>query len=116
LYKNIKRLRVENNMTQDDLAKRLGYTDRSSVAKIEGGSVDLPISKIITCAEVFGVTPSYLMGWDPPSDISPYGSEVGRAYDEADDAIRQAVDKLLDVRGKNSHASSGSLGAGEESA
>lgn len=64
LYENIKRLRKEKGYTQDDLARLTGYTDRSSIAKIERGSVDLPQSKIKQFADIFGVTQSYLMGWE----------------------------------------------------
>ena len=46
LYKNIRKLRIEQEMSQDTLAKLTGYTSRSSIAKIEKGEVDLPLSKI----------------------------------------------------------------------
>lgn len=61
LYSNIRRLRKARKMSQDDLAKRAGYTDRSSIAKIEKGLVDLNQSKIQIFADIFGVTPSELM-------------------------------------------------------
>jgi transcriptional regulator with XRE-family HTH domain len=35
IYKNIRRLRIQNNMSQAELADAIGYTDRSSIAKIE---------------------------------------------------------------------------------
>ena len=63
LYENIKKLRLDRGWTQDELASRAGYTDRSSIAKIERGVVDLPQSKIKQFADIFGVTPGYLMGW-----------------------------------------------------
>lgn len=44
LYKNIKSRRVELQMTQSDLAVKLGYADKSMIAKIEKGAVDLPQS------------------------------------------------------------------------
>lgn len=47
LYKNIKNRRKELGMTQSELAKKLGYTDKSMISKIENGSIDLPQSKII---------------------------------------------------------------------
>lgn len=62
LYKNIKQLREEKNLSQDDLAKLTGYTSRSSIAKIEKGEVDLPQSKIIAFASALGTTPGKLMG------------------------------------------------------
>lgn len=63
LYENIKRLRKEAKLSQEDLAKMVGYTDRSSIAKIESGEVDLNQSKIQAFADAFGVTPQYLMGY-----------------------------------------------------
>lgn len=62
LYKNIKKLREEKNLSQDELAKLCGYTSRSSIAKIEKGEVDLQQSKIIAFANALGTTPGKLMG------------------------------------------------------
>ena len=62
LYENIKKYRKLKKMTQDELAKLTGYTDRSSIAKIEKGDVDLPQSKIILFAKALGVDPGDLMG------------------------------------------------------
>lgn len=42
LYENIKRFRKEKGLSQEELARMTGYTDRSSIAKIEKGDVDLP--------------------------------------------------------------------------
>ena len=67
LYKNIKKLREELGMSQDELAEKTGYTSRSSIAKIEKGLVDLQQSKIISFANALGVTPSQLMGWEDPT-------------------------------------------------
>lgn len=64
LYKNIKARRNELNMTQIDLAEKLGYADKSMISKIEKGLVDLPQSKILAFAEVLKVTPGELMGLD----------------------------------------------------
>ena len=41
LYKNIRERRIELKMSQDTLAELTGYRDRSSIAKIEKGEVDL---------------------------------------------------------------------------
>lgn len=64
LYKNIKRRRQQLKMTQTDLALKMGYADKSMIAKIEKGNVDLPQSKILAFANVLETTPSELMGWD----------------------------------------------------
>lgn len=62
LYKNIKQLREEKGLSQDELAKLTGYTSRSSIAKIEKGEVDLQQSKILAFAKALGTTPGKLMG------------------------------------------------------
>lgn len=73
LYQNIKRLRKELGMSQDELAKKTGYSDRTSISKIESGNVDLSQSKIAAFASALGVTAGELM-WGPetqqPIDLS----------------------------------------------
>lgn len=64
LYKNIKNKRLEMGISQEELARRTGYTNRSSIAKIESGKVDLSQTKIMQFAEALDTTPSDLMGWD----------------------------------------------------
>lgn len=64
LYENIKYHRKLNSWSQEELAKRMGYTDRSMIAKIESGKVDLSQSKIVEFAKVFNISPGDLMGWD----------------------------------------------------
>ena len=83
LYENIKRLRKQNGWSQEELAKKAGYTDRSSIAKIEKGQFDLPQSKIFLFADIFGVDPGALMGMDgvqkdplpPYANIHPIGKK-----------------------------------------
>lgn len=64
LYLNIKDLRKKNGYTQTELAHKIGYSDKSMIAKIEAGKVDLPRTKIVQFAEIFGVSPMQLMGYD----------------------------------------------------
>ena len=70
LYKNIKRRRQQLKMTQTDLALKMGYADKSMIAKIEKGNVDLPQSKILAFANVLETTPGELMGWDYETDTA----------------------------------------------
>ena len=69
LYKNIKSLRLNKELSQEQLAAMTGYKDRTSIAKIEAGKVDLSQSKIIEFAKALDVTPSYLMGWNSSDDV-----------------------------------------------
>lgn len=64
IYTKIKNRRIELNLSQDELALKTGYKDRSSIAKIEKGLVDLSITKVTEFADALGVTASYLMGWE----------------------------------------------------
>ncbi len=51
-------------LSQEELAKKVGYKDRSSIAKIEAGEVDLSQSKIVDLANALNTTPGALMGWE----------------------------------------------------
>ena len=64
LYERIRKLRTDIGLTQDDLAKAMGYKDRSMITKIESGKVDISQKKVIEFAKVLGTTPGYLMGWE----------------------------------------------------
>lgn len=56
--------RNERGWSQRDLAEKMGYSNHSTVGKIETGKVDLPQSKVVQFAEVLGVSVAYLMGWE----------------------------------------------------
>ena len=62
-YEKIKTLRMQRKMSQETLAKLTGYSDRSTIAKIEKGKIDLSENKIKIFAQALGTTPAYLMGW-----------------------------------------------------
>lgn len=62
-YEKIKTLRIQRKMSQEILAKLTGYSDRSTIAKIEKGKIDLSENKIKIFAQALGTTPAYLMGW-----------------------------------------------------
>ena len=77
IYETIKTLRLKRGLSQEELAKKTGYTDRSSIAKIESGKVDLTNSKIEEFAKALGVTPGYLMGWrDESGELTRLPSNI----------------------------------------
>ncbi|MBQ8913909.1 MAG: LexA family transcriptional regulator [Lachnospiraceae bacterium] len=72
LYHNIKSRRKELGMTQTDLAHKTGYADKSMIAKIEKGLVDLTQSKILIFAKALNTEPGTLMGdLTEAQDIKP---------------------------------------------
>ena len=64
LYENIKNIRTARGLSQNELAKLMGYKDPSSIAKIESGQNEIPLSKIKEFAKILDVTPGDLMGWN----------------------------------------------------
>ena len=73
----IKALRENKGLTQKELAERAGYTDRSSVAKIEKGQVDLSQKRIAAFAEALNVAPAALMGLDQPENNNSKNANLG---------------------------------------
>ena len=63
IYKRIKARREELGYSQDELANKMGYRNRSSIHKIETGVNDIPQSKIKEFADALDTIPAYLMGW-----------------------------------------------------
>ena len=120
LYKNIKKRRLELDMSQQELAEAVGYKGKSMISQVEKGLVDLPESMIIKFADALYTTPATLMGWDnvnidpvsgypvypeeeTPDYITPDGiiievQEAKRLYDlyaQAPPEIQAAVETLL---------------------
>lgn len=93
IYEKIRMLRLARGMSQQEVAKRTGYTDRSSIGKIESGVVDIPLSKVEEFARVLGVSPLYLMGFeDEEADVS---TEAQALFDSlSPDARQQALSFL----------------------
>lgn len=60
----IKNRRLELNMSQQELADKLGYTDRSAIAKIETGKNDISLNKFKEIAKALQISPAKLIGWD----------------------------------------------------
>ena len=59
----IRQMRLQHNMTLDDVAKYLGI-NRQAVYKYEQGIVtNIPLDKLEKMATLFGTTPGYLAGW-----------------------------------------------------
>ena len=60
----IKRRRMELGWSQRELARKMGYSDNSTLARIEQGKVDVYQNKIVQFSEVLGVSIAYLMDWE----------------------------------------------------
>ena len=62
VYKNIKRIRELKGISQDELARAVGFKSRSSINKIEQGVNDITQSKLVAIANALSVSPGELLG------------------------------------------------------
>lgn len=70
----IRSRREELRMSQEELATRLGYKSRSTIAKIESGENDLTQSKIVAFAEALSTTARWLLDYDDSDTTLPPGT------------------------------------------
>ena len=92
MYDRIRRLREDKDISQEELARRCGYSSRSTISKIEKGERNLTGDKIQVIADVLGVRPSYLIDGEEPTSlrapevtedtvIFPVIGEIAAGYD-----------------------------------
>lgn len=67
----IKARREQLQMTQEELAKKIGYKSKTTITKIENGTNDIVQSKVCDFAKALNTTPAYLMGWEEPEQPTP---------------------------------------------
>lgn len=84
--------REEAGLSQDDLARKLGYKSRSTIAKLESGVNDLTQSKLKAFADALNTTVADLLDWDEPQE-KPYcfDSETARLAQELKDNPGQRI-------------------------
>lgn len=63
LGNKIKQRREELGLSQDELARMLGYKHKSSINKIELGAADVPRAKVPAFARALGMTAIEFSGW-----------------------------------------------------
>lgn len=63
LYLNIKARREELKMSQRELAAKVGYSDHTTIAKMEKGLVDITMGRLRQIADALETTPLELTGW-----------------------------------------------------
>jgi transcriptional regulator with XRE-family HTH domain len=102
----IKARRQELRISQRELASRMGYTDHTTITRIEAGKVDPPQSRIAQFAKALGTTPGHLLGWDAePEDLGAVAAQVladpnllqlVQTYQTLNDADRYALRLMAD--------------------
>lgn len=85
IYERIKYLRESLNMSQQELAQKVGYKDKSAISKVERGDRDINQSMIMKYAEVFGVSPTYIL----------YGNESQEEKSPEEPKLLEGEEELL---------------------
>lgn len=89
----IRSRRLQLELTQEELAKKLGYQSKATIARIEADSRNLKQSKIKAIADALDTTPSYIMGWDDEVEDKP--STLSATQQELIDKIAQLDDSKV---------------------
>lgn len=77
IYERIKTLRLEKNMSQLELAHKVGYEGRSAISKVENGERDISQSMIEKYAKALDVSPYFLLyGEEEPATETGDGLDV----------------------------------------
>ena len=92
----IRQMRIKNNYTLEDVAKRLDV-GRQAIYKYEQGTVtNIPLDKLQIMAVMFGTTPGYLAGW---SDDHPPEHKITQTVSSTEARIISAgIDKMPEER------------------
>ena len=94
LASRISNRRKELSMTQEELAKKLGYKTKSTICRIETGDNDIPLNKVDAFAEALQTSRAYIMGWeDEETNIVPLHPDIKEA--EEDSSAQELIDSCL---------------------
>lgn len=102
LKENIKRRRLELNLTLEDVSNKL-CVSKPTLQRYESGVIsNIPSDKIEKLAIILDTTPAYLMDWEENSlDTKPHLTEEQQAllykYNSLDYMGKRAINAVLDV-------------------
>ena len=95
--KRIRKRREELGMSQEELARAIGYKSRSSINKMEVDGRGLPQTKIVALARALEVTPAYLMGWEDNAPLEKkYEEEILRRVHLLSDTNKNLLIGIID--------------------
>lgn len=106
LGQRIRMKRLQLGLTQMDLARKMGYTSKSTICKVESGDDNLTTDRVKMFAKALECTSGYLMGWEdePEPDIIETPDKIKmrkmfEAYSKLDPQIQKIVDGILGTDG-----------------
>lgn len=102
--KKVKARREQLGLTQEELAKKLGYKSKSTINKIELDINDVSQSKLIKLADALEVDPMYFIEIDTPSDntdrIKAYAELFRKLSDEGQAQALKYIEFLVNQEDK----------------
>ena len=103
----LKALRLDRGLTQDEVGQRV-LVSKQTLYKYENDIVtNIPADKIEMLAEVYSVTPAYIMGWEqsststsnaPPEPNAKDEREITRMMNDMKDKLMQEEGLMFDGR------------------
>lgn len=94
----IRRKREELGMSQEELAHKIGYKNKSSINKIEMDVQQLTQKKIVAVANALGVSVNYILGIDEPDKVQKTGQEEGYYINDETAKVAQEIFDDPDLR------------------
>lgn len=93
----ISKRRDELGYTQEELAKLLGYKDRTSISKMEKAD-NMGLDRVEKVAKALKCEPSYLMGWEEVPDVTEVSDHVKliTLYNKLTDEQKKIVMSLME--------------------
>ena len=99
----VKQRRLELGLTQDELAKRMGYKSKSTINKIEKDINDVSQSKMVELARALSCDVSYFIygNEETPEEAQQrrlmiYASLITKKYAKLTEQNKKIVDNLVD--------------------
>lgn len=97
----LKYLRKRAGLTQEQLARKLGYSTHTTIFKIESGKSDVSITQIPAYCKALGCTPLELLGLRPEGDYlvedDPEASTLFEKMQTLPAAQRKQIEKTVEL-------------------
>ena len=92
LGERIKKRRKELKLTQEELAKKLGYKSLTTINKIESNINDITTEKVKDFAKALETSIPYLMGWEEEKkELSSKEKHLLQIYNQLNNQDKQEV-------------------------
>jgi transcriptional regulator with XRE-family HTH domain len=89
--------RKELGLSQEDLAKKMGFASKTSISKTEAMGDNVSTKKIRLFAEHLNCSVAYLMGWEDNSQVqrlNAYCEKLSKLSEDNRKLVEAMIDKL----------------------